>query len=243
MRLPEFLTELSPVRETLAALEQGENAMAEAVAEKNGQVCVETATGGLTLWERDYGLPVREGAAVEDRRAAVRAAMAGGRTLTPAFLKELCVTLGGGDRGEVEEDFAHWSVTALAVGAGRVPADIPALKRAVERLKPAHLSVTVLPTADLTAHRWEAVTGGVMMEVKERGETGEAPPGRMKRACFEDGHQTADMQYPLFGLGRRCIPAPWGRKEFFDTLKQLSQTGTARSAAAAFFAGRHGRFY
>ena len=46
MRLPEFLTELSPVRETLAALEQGENAMAEAVAEKNGQVCVTTATGG-----------------------------------------------------------------------------------------------------------------------------------------------------------------------------------------------------
>ena len=88
-----------------------------------------------------------------------------GRTLTPAFLKELCVTLGGGDRGEVEEDFAHWSVTALAVGEGRVPADIPALKRAVERLKPAHLSVTVLPTADLTARRWAAVTGGVMMEV------------------------------------------------------------------------------
>ena len=161
MRLPEFLTELSPVRETLAALEQGENAMAEAVAEKNGQVCVETATGGLTLWERDYGLPVREGAAMEDRRAAVP----GGRTLTPAFLKELCVTLGGGDRGEVEEDFANWHVTALTVGEGRVPTDIPALKRAVERLKPAHLSVTVLPTADLTARRWEAVTGGVMMEV------------------------------------------------------------------------------
>ena len=153
------------LRDYQAALEQGENAMAEAVAEKNGQVCVATATGGLTLWERDYGLPVREGAAMEDRRAAVRAAMLGGRTLTPAFLKELCVTLGGGDRGEVEEDFAHWSVTALTVGEGRVPADVPALKRAVERLKPAHLSVAVLPTADLTAHRWEAVTGGVMMEV------------------------------------------------------------------------------
>ena len=54
MRLPEFLTELSPVRETLAALEQGENAMAEAVAEKNGQVCVETATGGLALAELTY---------------------------------------------------------------------------------------------------------------------------------------------------------------------------------------------
>ena len=165
MRLPEFLTELSPVRETLTALEQGENAMAEAVAEKNGQVCVETATGGLTLWERDYGLPVREGAAVEDRRAAVRAAMLGGRTLTPAFLKELCVTLGGGKRVEVEEDFANWHVTVLTVGEGRVPADIPALERALERLKPAHLSVTVLSAAELTAHCHVAATGGVMMEI------------------------------------------------------------------------------
>ena len=51
------------------------------------------------------------------------------------------------------------------MGAGRVPTDVPALKRAVERLKPAHLSVTVLPTADLPAQRWEAVTGGVMLEV------------------------------------------------------------------------------
>ena len=109
--------------------------------------------------------PVREGAALEDRRAAVRATMAGGRTLTPAFLQELCVTLGGGDRGEVEEDFAHWSVTALTVGEGRVPADVPALKRAVERLKPAHLSVTALPAADLTAHCHVAATGGVMMEI------------------------------------------------------------------------------
>ena len=80
-------------------------------------------------------------------------------------MKELCVTLGGGDRGVVEEDFANWRVTALAVSEGRVPADVPALKRAVERLKPAHLSVTVLPTADLTARRWETAAGGVMMEI------------------------------------------------------------------------------
>lgn len=45
MRLPEFLTELSPVGRRCGSW-SGENAMAEAVAEKNGQVCVETATGG-----------------------------------------------------------------------------------------------------------------------------------------------------------------------------------------------------
>ena len=165
MRLPEFVTELSPIRETLAALEQGESALAEAVAEKNAQVCVSSADQALSLWERDYGLPVREGAAPEDRRAAVLAAIAGGRTLTPALLAELCVTLGGADRGEVEEDFAHWQVTAAAVTRGEVPADIARLERAVERLKPAHLEVTVVPGAVLGASRREVLHGGVLEEV------------------------------------------------------------------------------
>lgn len=165
MRLPEFVTELSPIRETLEALEQGESALAEAVAEKNAQVCVSSADQALSLWERDYGLPVREGAAPEDRRAAVLAAIAGGRTLTPALLAELCVTLGGADRGEVEEDFAHWQVTAAAVTRGEVPADIARLERAVERLKPAHLEVMVVPGAALKASRRAALHGGVMLEL------------------------------------------------------------------------------
>ena len=165
MRLPEFLTELSPIRETLEALEQGETAMADAVAEKNAQVSVASADEGLALWERDYGLPVREGAPLEERRATVRAAMAGGRTLTPAFLKELCVTLGGAHRGEVEEDFPNWHVTAVAVGRGRFPEDTAPLERAAEKLKPAHLEVEVLPGAALEASHRAALTGGVMMEI------------------------------------------------------------------------------
>lgn len=167
MRLPEFLTELSPIRETLEALEQGETAMADAVAEKNKQVSVASADEGLALWERDYGLPVREGTPLEERRATVRAAMAGGRTLTPAFLKELCVTLGGADRGEVTEDFPNWRVTAEVVTEGRVPGAPAPLERAVEKLKPAHLEVLITPRGELPAgmERYAALTGGVMAEI------------------------------------------------------------------------------
>lgn len=165
MRLPEFVTELSPVRETLEAMEQGENAMADAVAEKNAQVCISTAEDGLSLWEADYGLPVREGAGLEDRRAAVRAAMAGGRTLTPALLRELCVTLGGADRGEVEEDFPDWSVTVLPVSRGRIPANTAPLERAAAKLKPAHLEVSVVPGADMEAQRWAGLHGGVLVQI------------------------------------------------------------------------------
>ena len=94
--------------------------------------------------------------------AAVLAAMAGGRTLTPALLRELCVRLGGGDRGEVEEDFPRWAVTALPVCRGRLPEDTGALARAVERLKPAHLAVAVLPAAELETAPGIALHGGVL---------------------------------------------------------------------------------
>ena len=171
MRLPEYLTRLSPVGETLAAVETGEEALAAEVAARNAQLAVSTADTGLDLWEADYGLPVRAGGDTADRRAAVLAAMAGGRTLTPALLKELCIRLGGGERGEVEEDFSHWAVTALAVCRGRMPENTGALERAVERLKPAHLAVAVLPTAELETADGPALHGGALTIM-----TAEAPP-------------------------------------------------------------------
>ena len=123
------------------------------------------------IFDRSNGLPVRAGGVIPDRRAAILAAMAGGRTLTPALLKELCVRLGGGERGEVEEDFPHWAVTALAVCRGRMPESSGALARAVERLKPAHLAVAVLPAAELETADGPALHGGVLTVM-----TAEAPP-------------------------------------------------------------------
>ena len=104
---------------------------------------------------------------MEDRRAAVRAAMAGGRTLTPALLQELCVTLGGADRGEVTEDFPNWRVTAEVVTEGRVPGAPAPLERAVDKLKSAHLEVLITPRGELPAgmERYAALTGGVMAEI------------------------------------------------------------------------------
>lgn len=167
MRLPEFLTEISPIRETLAAIGAGEEALSGAAAEKNEQLCVGTAGTGLSLWEADYGLPDRTGGDPVGRRAAVRAAMAGGRTLTPAYLQELCVTLGGADCGEVTEDFARWRVAVDAVTQGRAPADPGPLEKALERLKPAHLEITVTPRGELPAEtgRFSGLTGGALIEV------------------------------------------------------------------------------
>lgn len=144
MRLPQFFLDLTPVGETVDAALSETAALEAAVAEENAQVVVATATDkGLALWEADYALP-RE-ASQEGRRARIREALAGGSTLTKAALEALCVSVGGFDRGEAVEDFAHWAVELWAVNDGALPGDTAALEAAVTRLKPAHLAVSVIP--------------------------------------------------------------------------------------------------
>lgn len=187
MRLPEFVTELSPVRETLEAVAAGERALAADTEEALRQVHTDTADRGLDLWEADFSLERlgTDGA----RRAAVKAALAGGRTLTPAYLEELCRLAasspvppqGGGNAqggarpplkgaggsgisdgwSQVNEDFENWTVTAYAAAFGRLPPGAEALDAAVDRLKPAHLAVEVHPAGVFSLEGgWRSGLGG-----------------------------------------------------------------------------------
>lgn len=165
MRLPEFVTELSPVRETLEALGAGEDRLAADIEDALRQVHVDTAGRGLDLFEKDFSLARQE----EDglRRALIRAYLSGGRTLTPALLEELCRTIGRGDWGQVNEDFENWTVTAYAAAFGRLPEGSEALDAAVRKLKPAHLAVEAHPAGVFSpeGNRRSGLTGGAWGEL------------------------------------------------------------------------------
>lgn len=170
MRLPGFVKKISPIGETLEAIDTGTALLAEETEKRNRQVSVSMADTGLSLWEKDYAIPDGTGREENFRRARIRAAMAGSRTLTVAELEALAVSLAGADRGEVSEDFADWRVTLEAVYEGRIPGDVTALEEAVRRQKPAHLAVSVTPVEELRANagQYLALTCGVYLEVPSR---------------------------------------------------------------------------
>lgn len=168
MRLPEFVKKISPIGETLAAIEAGGDLLTAETQRHNEQLSVSTADTGLSLWEEDYSLPGSGDTAL--RRGRIRAAMAGSRTLTVGELKALAVTVGGADGAEVEEDFAGYCVTLYALYEGRTPEDISALEEAVERLRPAHLTVEVIPALALRGEVRQQVmlTGAVYLELDDQ---------------------------------------------------------------------------
>ena len=150
MRLPLCVTAISPVGETVEAALSETAHLEQAVAEQGREMVVGTATEeGLSLWEADYGLPREAGA--EARRARIREALMGGYPCTPRTLADLCVSVGGVERGEVRELFPNWEVELTAVTENALPGDDAALLRAVERRKPAHLRVHVLQCARVDA--------------------------------------------------------------------------------------------
>ena len=167
MRLPAFLTSVSPVGETLAAVEQGRCLLESEAEKRNRQLSVTTAEDGLTLWEADYSLPGGSGARVEDRRASVRAALSGGQTLTRDRLKALCASIGGADDAELEENFSDWHVRVTALYEGKLPEDMATLEKVVQRLKPAHLRLDMAAEGRLRFEdeQYRALSGSAFLVV------------------------------------------------------------------------------
>ena len=165
MRLPESVTRIEPVGAVLEAAEAGETLVRAAGETAGARALVGTAdAAGLSRWERDYGLADWSGEESARRRARIYAAMAGGQTLTRERLAALAVSVGGADRGEVAENFAAYTVELAAIRDGRLPEKdgMAALRDAIARQKPTHLTVTATPCAALTLDRAETLHGGAL---------------------------------------------------------------------------------
>ncbi|MDF2923181.1 MAG: phage portal protein [Paenibacillaceae bacterium] len=110
------------------------------IADVLNQFFVDTATWGLADWEEYIGIPTDLSKNFTDRRAMLRSLIRGSGTITASLLENVAEAYDNG-RIEVTEQPGIYQLTVRFADTVGLPPNLDDLKRAIEAVKPAHLSV------------------------------------------------------------------------------------------------------
>lgn len=120
--------------------------VSKAEAEKDSffnQLNVDTATWGLELWEKEYGLETDITKTLLDRRSRIKSKMRGTGTSTKKLIQNIAESFSNG-YVEVTEHNDEYYFEIEFVGKIGLPPNIPDIKTAIEEAKPAHLNVVYI---------------------------------------------------------------------------------------------------
>lgn len=141
--LPEDYPRSPAVVELQKALEKLGTATEEDVADLLEQFFLDTATWGLSCWEKVYGVESNAGKPLEVRRSAVRAKLRGVGTTTVELVQNVSESFVNGEVAVVEHnDQYRFDIVMLSVIG--IPPNMEDLKRAIEEIKPAHLAYEII---------------------------------------------------------------------------------------------------
>ena len=137
--LPEYYAGSPYVVELQGAFNTAAQAAAAAREDLFAQLTLETATWGLSLWERAYGLAVDVTKDAAYRRSRIRGKARSVSTTTPAMIQNVAESFSNG-QVEVTEYPGEYRFEVRFVGTVGIPPNMPDLTAALEELKPAHLA-------------------------------------------------------------------------------------------------------
>ncbi|MEW9096403.1 MAG: YmfQ family protein [Clostridiaceae bacterium] len=103
------------------------------------QCFIDTATWGLTLWEKEYGINIDISKSYEERREIIKAKKRGHGTVTKKLIKETAEAFSGGEV-EIIEHPESYSFTVQFIGVRGIPKNLAGFKDILDDIKPAHLS-------------------------------------------------------------------------------------------------------
>lgn len=103
------------------------------------QFFVNTATWGLTAWEKALGVDTDLSKSYTYRRERIKAKLRGSGTTTKAMIKQVAEAFSNGEV-EIIEDPANYHFTIKFVGTLGIPANMKDLTLTIEEIKPVHLS-------------------------------------------------------------------------------------------------------
>lgn len=129
------------------------------------------AEPGLDLWEEMLGLPNHTGKPLDQRRSRIIAMLRGMGTVTVPLIQNIAESYVYG-KVAVTEHPAQYGFTVKFIDSRGVPPNINDVKEAIEKAKPAHLSVTYAFTLttwqEVKALNWTQVKTGSWEQLRSR---------------------------------------------------------------------------
>ena len=107
------------------------------------QLNVDTATWGLSLWEKQYGIDTDISKSLDDRRSRIKSKLLGVGTTTKELIKSLGEIFSNGGVIVTEHNDQYYFEIEF-VGRFGLPENINDLKAAVDEAKPAHLGAVYI---------------------------------------------------------------------------------------------------
>lgn len=141
--LPEDYPRSSAVVELQKALEKLGTSAEEDVSDLLNQFFLDTATWGLSCWEKVYGVASDTTKSLAVRRSAVRAKMRGMGTTTVELVQNVSESFVNGEVA-VEEHNDEYRFDIVMLSVIGIPPNMEDLKRAMEEIKPAHLAYEII---------------------------------------------------------------------------------------------------
>ncbi len=138
-RYPRFFAASPEFRDIQQALETELEALWAARDGAAEQLCLETATWGLSYWEQTLGLAADRQAALEGRRSRVRAKLRSVGVTTVEAVRSVAESFFPGGV-QVVEEAGRFRVEIRLSWKGEAPADPKQLAAALREIMPAHLS-------------------------------------------------------------------------------------------------------
>lgn len=141
--LPEDYPKSPAVVELQKAIEKLGTATEDDVADLLYQFFLDSATWGLSCWEKVYGVESDTTKSLEVRRSAVRAKMRGMGTTTVELIQNVSESFVNG-KVAVEEHNDEYRFDVVMLSVIGIPPNMEDLKRAIEEIKPAHLAYEII---------------------------------------------------------------------------------------------------
>jgi len=147
---PDLISYLPPYYQNVKEMVAIQNTLAQELGQINidiedliKQCFVDTATWGLEIWERIFGIQTDKTKPLDQRRSMIKAKMRGAGTVNIEQIKNIAAAFLNG-QVDVRENFASYSIDITFTDYQGVPPNRDDLTATLRQLMPAHLEINYI---------------------------------------------------------------------------------------------------